>query len=90
MAQSPDNVNAPFTDDGTSQGFIRFDIRPGPASGLVAGGFTAVPKPLNRVSVPADGSRVMLGQYLFTGNSLLAAWFSALSASWRGTVLHRL
>jgi uncharacterized protein (TIGR03437 family) len=52
-----------LTDDGSSQGFVRLDIRPG--GGLFAGTFIASPKPLPRVSVPADGSRVIMGQYLF-------------------------
>jgi uncharacterized protein (TIGR03437 family) len=57
-----------LTDDGGNQGFIRYDMtRNGPAAGqpgLIGFGIVASPKPLPRVSVSADGSRAILGQYL--------------------------
>jgi uncharacterized protein (TIGR03437 family) len=57
-----------LTDDGGRQGFLRYDMRRnGPVLGapqLIGIGVTASPKPLPRVSVSADGSRVMMGLYL--------------------------
>ena len=64
VATNPDRtVLYALTDDTTNQGFIRMDIRPG-GSGLIGFGIVAAPKPLPRVSVSADGSRVIMGQYL--------------------------
>lgn len=63
VATNPDKtVLYALTDDGTSQGFLRMDIRPGGT--LVGFGVSAVPKPLPRVSVSADGSRAIMNQYL--------------------------
>jgi len=57
-----------LTDDGGSQGFIRYDMtRNGPAAGqpgLIGFGVVASPKPLPRVGVSADGSRAIMGMYL--------------------------
>jgi uncharacterized protein (TIGR03437 family) len=57
-----------LTDDGTAQGFIRYDMR---RNGLAAGqpaligiGIVASPKPLPRVAVSADGMHAIAGQYL--------------------------
>ncbi len=49
-----------IADNGTSQAFIRYDARRG---SLYAIGVTASPKPLPRISVSADGSWAMVGQY---------------------------
>jgi uncharacterized protein (TIGR03437 family) len=69
LATNPDRtVLYGLTDDGASQGFLRFDMRRnGPAAGQPAMygiGVVASPKPLPRVSVSADGSRAVIGQYL--------------------------
>jgi uncharacterized protein (TIGR03437 family) len=77
-----------LTDDGTAQGFIRLDIRPGVTNGLVAGGFVAVPKPLNRVSVPVDGGHVMFGQYSFGAGSLIAEFPNAVAQTNNGATVH--
>jgi uncharacterized protein (TIGR03437 family) len=49
-----------IADDGASQAFITFDARRGQ---LVALGVVAVPKPLPRIAVAADGSWALIGQY---------------------------
>lgn len=53
-----------IADNGTAQAFIRYDARRGE---LYAIGVVASPKPLPRVSVAADGSWAMVGQYRFNG-----------------------
>ena len=49
-----------LADDGTTQAFYRFDLRKGQ---IYAVGIVASPKPLPRVSVAADGSWAIMGQY---------------------------
>ena len=49
-----------IADSGSAQAFYRYDARQGR---LYAIGIVAVPKPLARVSVSADGSWAMIGQY---------------------------
>jgi uncharacterized protein (TIGR03437 family) len=49
-----------IADNGSAQAFIRYDARRGE---LYAIGVVASPKPLPRVSVAADGSWAMIGQY---------------------------
>ncbi len=58
-----------IADGGVGQVFYRFDARTG---GLFGIGIVAVPKPLARVSVSADGSWAMIGQYRLdaTANNL--------------------
>jgi len=53
-----------IADDGSSQAFFRFD---GNTGRLSAGLFTALPKPLPRVNVAADGSWAMVGMYKIDG-----------------------
>ena len=53
-----------IADDGSFQAFIRFDMNTGR---VFAGGFIAVPKPLPRVSVAADGSWAMVNMYKIDG-----------------------
>uniref|UniRef100_Q025Q9 IPT/TIG domain-containing protein n=1 Tax=Solibacter usitatus (strain Ellin6076) TaxID=234267 RepID=Q025Q9_SOLUE len=53
-----------LADNGTAQAFYRFDARRGD---LFAIGVVASPKPLARVSVAADGSWTMMGQYRLDG-----------------------
>ena len=58
-----------IADGGVGQVFYRFDARTG---ALFGAGLVAVPKPLARVSVSADGSWAMIGQYRLdaTANNL--------------------
>lgn len=49
-----------IADSGSAQAFIRYDARRG---SLFAIGITAAPKPLPRISVSADGSWALVGQY---------------------------
>lgn len=49
-----------IADDGSFQAFIRYDLRKGQ---IYAIGVVAVPKPLPRISVTADGSWAIVGQY---------------------------
>jgi uncharacterized protein (TIGR03437 family) len=49
-----------IADNGTAQAFYRFDLRKGQ---IYAIGVVAAPKPLPRVSVSADGSWAIIGQY---------------------------
>ncbi len=61
LATSPDHRYVyGIADDGTSQAFYRFDDSTG---SIYAIGVVASPKPLPRVSVSADGSFAMIGQY---------------------------
>ena len=76
-----------LTDDGTSQGFIALDAHRG-GFGLQAHLITAVPKPLPRVSVSADGSRVMMGQYLIDSNGLLAEYPNAVAQTNAGGTIY--
>ena len=49
-----------IADNGTAQAFISYDARRG---ALYAMGLVAVPKPLPRIGVAADGSWALIGQY---------------------------
>jgi uncharacterized protein (TIGR03437 family) len=61
LATSPDRRYVyGIADDGNSQAFYRFDSSNGT---IYAIGVVASPKPLPRVSVSADGSWAMIGQY---------------------------
>jgi uncharacterized protein (TIGR03437 family) len=53
-----------IADSGAAQGFIRYDARRGQLNAI---GVTASPKPLPRISVAADGSWAMIGQYRVNG-----------------------
>jgi uncharacterized protein (TIGR03437 family) len=53
-----------IADSGSAQAFYRFDARRGDLYGI---GIVAAPKPLARVSVAADGSWAMIGQYRLNG-----------------------
>jgi len=58
---SPDRKYAyGVADDGDFQAFFRYDLNTGQ---IFAQGITASPKPLPRVTVSADGSWAMVGQY---------------------------
>ncbi len=58
---TPDRMIAyGIADDGTFQAFFRYDARRGDVYAI---GVTASPKPLPRISVAADGSWAMVGQY---------------------------
>ncbi len=61
LSTNPDRtVVYGIADDGSFQAFIRFDARSGR---LYAIGVVALPKPLPRISVAADGSWALIGQY---------------------------
>jgi uncharacterized protein (TIGR03437 family) len=88
VATNPDKtVLYALTDDGGSQGYIRWDIRPGGA--LYGSGFVASPKPLARVSVAADGRTVQMGMYLLDNfNNELAQFPDAISSVNAGGTAH--
>ncbi len=61
LSTNPDRtVVYGVADDGNFQAFLRFDTRTGR---LYAIGVVAVPKPLPRIGVSADGSWALVGQY---------------------------
>ena len=65
LSTNPDRtVVYGIADSGSAQAFIRYDARRGD---LYAIGVVAAPKPLPRVSVAADGSWAMIGQYRLNG-----------------------
>ena len=67
LATSPDrSVVYGIVDDGTFQAFLRFDSR---SRQIYAIGIVASPKPLPRISVSADGSWAMIGQYKLDGKA---------------------
>ena len=55
-----------IADSGAAQAFYRFDARRGE---LYAIGVVASPRPLARVSVSADGTWTMIGQYRLNANA---------------------
>ncbi|MEO8596869.1 MAG: hypothetical protein ABI759_26350 [Candidatus Solibacter sp.] len=55
-----------IADSGSAQAFYRFDARRGELYGI---GLVASPKPLPRVSVSADGTWAMIGQYRLSGTA---------------------
>jgi uncharacterized protein (TIGR03437 family) len=61
-----------IADDGSLQAFYRFDLRTGQ---IYAVGIVAAPKPLPRVSVAADGSWAIVGQYKLDPRALNLAQF---------------
>ena len=68
-----------IADSGTAQAFISFNLRSGK---LFAIDVTASPKPLPRVSVAADGSWAMIGQYrLDSAANNLAQYPNSISAT---------
>src|ERR1022692_3821265 len=68
-----------IADSGTAQAFISFNLRTG---SLFAIDVTASPKPLPRVSVAADGSWAMIGQYrLDSAANNLAQYPNSISAT---------
>ncbi len=67
-----------IADSGSAQAFYRFDARRGD---LYSIGIVAAPKPLARVSVAADGSWAMIGQYRLNGNADNLAQFPNSIAS---------
>jgi uncharacterized protein (TIGR03437 family) len=67
-----------IADDGGSQAFLSYDARKGQISGWY---LVAVPKPLPRISVAADGSWAMVGQYRMTGTADILAQFPNSLAS---------
>jgi uncharacterized protein (TIGR03437 family) len=70
---SPDRMYAyGVADDGKDQAFFRYDLNLGQ---IFAIGFTASPKPLPRVTVAADGSWAMVGQYKIDSRMRLLAQF---------------
>jgi hypothetical protein len=68
-----------LTDDNASQGFIRWDTRPG--GSLIGFGVVAAPKPLPRVAVSPDGSRAVMNEYLLDGFANNLAQFPNAVAS---------
>jgi uncharacterized protein (TIGR03437 family) len=61
VSTSPDRTFVyAIADNGSAQAFIRYDAR---RRSLYAIGVTASPKPLPRISVSADGSWALIGQY---------------------------
>jgi uncharacterized protein (TIGR03437 family) len=88
VATNPDKtVLYALTDDGSSQGYLRWDIRPG--GSLFGSGFTAVPKPLPRVSVSGDGRTVQMGMYLLDNfNNELAQFPQAIASTNAGGTAH--
>ncbi|HEY2019396.1 MAG TPA: hypothetical protein VGH38_38070 [Bryobacteraceae bacterium] len=65
MASTPDRkIVYGIADDGATQAFFRVDTGTGR---IFASAFTAVPKPLPRVSPSADGSWAMVGMYKIDG-----------------------
>jgi uncharacterized protein (TIGR03437 family) len=75
-----------IADDGTGQAFLRYDARRGQ---LIAFGITASPKPLPHVSVAADGSWAMFGQYRLNSTADNTAQFpnSVTSANIGGNAI---
>jgi uncharacterized protein (TIGR03437 family) len=67
-----------IADDGGNQAFLSYDARKGQISGWYV---VAAPKPLPRVSVSADGSWAMIGQYRMSGNADFLAQFPNSLAS---------
>ena len=67
-----------IADNGTAQAFYRYDARRGE---LYAIGVVASPRPLARVSVAADGSWTMIGQYRLTSTADNLAQFPNSIAS---------
>jgi hypothetical protein len=61
-----------IADSSSAQAFYRYNARSGD---LFAVGLTAAPKPLARVSVAADGSWTMIGQYRLTAKAEELAQF---------------
>jgi hypothetical protein len=67
-----------IADSGTAQAYYYYDARRGTLNGYF---MVAVPKPLPRVSVAADGSFAMVGQYRMDPNANILAQFPNSLAS---------
>ena len=67
-----------IADSGTSQAYYYYDARRGTLNGYF---MVAVPKPLPRVAVAADGSFAMVGQYRMDPNANILAQFPNSLAS---------
>ena len=65
LATSPDHSHIyGITNDGANQGFLHYSMNSGQ---IYAVGVVASPKPLPRISVAADGSYAIIGQYKLDG-----------------------
>jgi len=80
LSTNPDrSVVYGIADDGGLQAFYRFDLRTGQ---IFAVGIVAAPKPLPRVSVAADGSWAIVGQYKLDARAFNLAQFpNSISSS---------
>jgi uncharacterized protein (TIGR03437 family) len=79
LATNPDRTFVyGIADSGSGQAFYYYDARKGQLSGYV---MVAVPKPLPRVSVAADGSWALIGQYRMDGTANFLAQFPNSMAS---------
>src|ERR1022692_288175 len=79
LATNPDRTFVyGIADSGSGQAFYYYDARKGQLSGYV---MVAVPKPLPRVSVAADGSWALIGQYRMDGTANFLAQFPNSVAS---------
>ena len=67
-----------IADSGNAQAFYYYDARKGQLNGYI---MVAVPKPLPRVSVAADGSWALIGQYRMDGTANYLAQFPNSVAS---------
>jgi len=67
-----------IADSGSAQAYYYYDVRRGTINGYF---MVAVPKPLPRVAVAADGSFAMIGQYRMDPNANILAQFPNSAAS---------
>ena len=67
-----------IADDGNFQAFIQYDARKG---ALYAIGVIAVPKPLPRISVSADGTWAVVGQYKLDATARNLAQYPSITAT---------
>src|ERR1017187_348152 len=79
LSTSPDRTFVyGIADSGSAQAFYYFDARRGQLNGYI---MVAAPKPLPRVSVAADGSWALIGQYRMDGTANYLAQFPNSAAS---------